>query len=249
MSRFRVANSGLLLTFIFIAALVIAPVASAQDTWTGGAANANATQTANWSPAAVPVSGDALIFPAAAARLNPNFNFGTRPTFDTITFGDDLYGVGGVGVGIANGFIFNNPTNAININLSGGTTSNLANSQNWVLNGAAVTWQDDFNLNAFALTVTGTGNLTFSGILSGTGVNSDLIKSGSGTLILNGVNTYAGGTTISSGTVQVGGTGSATGTGAVAVNSGGTLSGSNSTGRLTGAITVASGGTVSPGTT
>src|SRR4051812_44551225 len=236
MSRFRVANSGLLLTFIFIVAFVIAPVASAQDTWTGGAANANATQTANWSPAAVPVSGDALIFPAGAARLNPNFNFGTRPTFDTITFGDDLYTVGGIGVGITNGFIFNNPTNAININLSGGTTSNLANSQSWVLNGAAVTWQDDFNLNAFALTVTGTGNLTFSGILSGTGVNSDLIKSGSGTLILNGVNTYAGGTTIDGGTVQVGGaSGSATGSGTVAVNSGAILSGSNG-GRLTGAV-------------
>src|SRR4051812_10888129 len=249
MSRFRVSSSGLLVTFIFIAALVIAPVASAQDTWTGGAANANATQTTNWSPAAVPVSGDALIFPAAAARLNPNFNFATRRTFDTMTFGDDLYTVGGDGIGITNGLIFNNPTNVININLSSGTTTNLTNSQSWVFNGSAVTWQDDLNLNAFPLTVTGTGNLTISGIVSGAGGNSDLVKSGSGTLILNGVNTYAGGTAINGGKVQVGGTGSATGSGAVAVNSGGILTGGNASGRLTGAVTVASGGTVSPGTT
>jgi autotransporter-associated beta strand protein len=252
MSRFRVANSGLLLTFIFIAALVIAPGASAQDTWTGGSsspATNNMTATGNWSPAAAPSTGDALIFPAGVPRLAPNVNFASRRTFDTLTFGDDLYTMTGDGIGITNGIIFNNPTKAININLSSGTTSNLAGSQTWTLNGAAVTWQDDFNLNAFALTVTGTGNLTFSGILSGTGATSDLLKSGSGTLILNGVNTYAGGTTINGGTVQVGGaSGSATGSGAVAVNSGGTLSGSNG-GRLTGAITVASGGTMSPGTT
>jgi len=249
MSRFRVSTSGLLVTFIFIAALAVAPLASSQDTWTGGAANANATQTANWSPAAVPTTGDALIFPAAAARLNPNFNFATRRTFDTMTFGDDLYTVGGDGIGITNGLIFNNPTNVININLSSGTTTNLTNSQSWVFNGSAVTWQDDLNLNAFPLTVTGTGNLTISGIVSGAGGNSDLVKSGSGTLILNGVNTYAGGTAINGGKVQVGGTGSATGSGAVAVNSGGILTGGNASGRLTGAVTVASGGTVSPGTT
>src|SRR4051812_45228901 len=172
MSRFRLSTSGLLVAFIFIAALEIAPVASAQDTWTGGGANAKVSTTGNWSPAAVPANGDAVIFPAGTPRLNPNVDV-TR-TWDTMTFGDDNYAVVGDGIGITNGIIFNNPTNTININLTTGTTSHLAGAQTWTLNGAAVTWQDDFNLNAFALTVIGTGNLTFSGILSGTGVNSDL---------------------------------------------------------------------------
>ena len=136
MSRFRVSSSGLV-TFIFIAALVIAPVASAQDTWTGGGANAKVSTTGNWSPAAVPANGDGVIFPAGVPRLNPNVDV-TR-TFDTVTFGDDNYAMVGDGIGITNGIIFNNPTKTININLSTGTTSHLAASQTWILNGSAVT--------------------------------------------------------------------------------------------------------------
>ena len=43
--------------------------------------------------------------------------------------------------------------------------------------------------------------MTFSGVISGTGA---LVQAGSGTLILTGNNTYTGGTTISTGTLQIG---------------------------------------------
>jgi autotransporter-associated beta strand protein len=49
-------------------------------------------------------------------------------------------------------------------------------------------------------------NITFGGTISGTGV---LTQAGSGTLTLTGNNTYTGGTTISSGTLQIGAGGSA----------------------------------------
>ena len=56
--------------------------------------------------------------------------------------------------------------------------------------------------------------------------NGGFIKTGAGTLIFTGANTYLGGTTVNGGILEVNNTtGSATGTGAVAVNSGGTLSG------------------------
>ena len=65
-----------------------------------------------------------------------------------------------------------------------------------------------------------------------------LTKSGSGTLVLNGQNNYAGATTISAGVLAMNGTNTAT---AVSVSSGATLAGQN--GSL-GAVTISSGGTL-----
>ncbi|MFG1452865.1 autotransporter domain-containing protein [Xanthobacter sp. V2C-8] len=44
-------------------------------------------------------------------------------------------------------------------------------------------------------------DITYSGVISGTGT---LLKAGAGTLVLTGSNTYAGGTTITAGTLQIG---------------------------------------------
>ena len=76
---------------------------------------------------------------------------------------------------------------------SGGTVIDAG-----ILQGDTTSLQGNITDNA-TLVFAQTANGTYSGAISGSGA---LIKNGSGTLILSGTNTYAGGTTISAGTLQ-----------------------------------------------
>lgn len=123
------------------------------------------------------------------------------------------------------------------IGLSGGTL------------GAQEAWSSVLNMG---LTNTGVGavafraedtngvakDITLSGTLSG---NGGLVKTGGGTLSLNGANTYSGDTAVSNGTLRINGTSS--GTGMLSVFSNATLGG---TGSLR-SVTLAEGGRLAPG--
>ncbi|MDP1522575.1 MAG: filamentous hemagglutinin N-terminal domain-containing protein [Methylotenera sp.] len=133
------------------------------------------------------------------------------------------------------------------INTAGGTAGNGGNVNVTTtgLGASSITSVNANNLGAVSLNVADT--LTVSGIIAGT--NSTVTKSGSGTLLLSGANTYTGLTTINAGTLRYGAN-NAISTGAVTVNDGGTydLAGFSDT---IGALTVNSGitgGTVSTGT-
>lgn len=95
------------------------------------------------------------------------------------------------------------------LNFNGGTiraTSDLSINHDAVISdGGAI-----FDSNSF--------DFTYSGILSGDGA---AVKDGDGTLILNGANTYEGGTFVHAGTLQIGDA-NAIGTGPVTLD-GGTL--------------------------
>jgi fibronectin-binding autotransporter adhesin len=91
------------------------------------------------------------------------------------------------------------------------------------------------------------GSGDFSGVIRdsvrpGDTTGGRIVKTTSGTLILSGINTFTGTTTINAGTLRVNGS---LGAGsAVSVNNGGTLGG---TGTVHGPVTVALGGTLAPG--
>ncbi len=117
------------------------------------------------------------------------------------------------------------------LTISGGTLSiggNLTLGQDGGNNSAVVTLSGGtLDMNGGSIIDITTLNLE-SGILQNVGEISGggLVKTTGGTLILDGVNTYTGGTTVSAGTLQLGAGGSSgeLGTGTVTVQSGAVLS-------------------------
>jgi len=101
------------------------------------------------------------------------------------------------------------------------------------------------DLGAATRNITLYNSTYFKGVVGNGGLSTDAAGSTTRTLYLSGDNTYAGGTTVSSGgLVVLNTTGSATGSGDVTVNAGGTVSGS---GKIAG--TVRGAGLVTAGTT
>ena len=103
-----------------------------------------------------------------------------------------------------------------------------------------------FRLGSRTLTVGGNGLSTnVTGVIAdggaGGGTGGALVKTGAGTMILSGINTYTGATTVDGGTLAV--NGSITASSGVTVNDGGTLAGIGTVGNTT----VNSGGTLASG--
>ncbi|MEI6653633.1 MAG: autotransporter-associated beta strand repeat-containing protein, partial [Verrucomicrobiota bacterium] len=93
-------------------------------------------------------------------------------------------------------------------NGTGTTSSTLLTIGSFNLTGAGSTARNDI--------ITGSGNVTISGVVgNGTTAGSGLTKFGTGTLTLNGVNTYTGSTIVNNGTLAIGSAGQ--------LNSGGTV--------------------------
>jgi autotransporter-associated beta strand protein len=125
------------------------------------------------------------------------------------------------------------------IDASGSAAVNFTNTGSMGFNGGTA---------AKTLTLTGsnTGANTIAAVIGDNTGTTSVTKSGAGTWVLSGSNTYTGGTIVTAGTLLASNAaGSATGTGAVSVGgAGATVGGSGS---LAGMLTVATLGTLSPG--
>jgi autotransporter-associated beta strand protein len=96
--------------------------------------------------------------------------------------------------------------------------------------------------NANNLNLQGSASGVWNGVLMDSTTALNVVKRGTGTWTLGGVNTYSGITTVANGTLLINGQ---IGAGDVSVQTGATLGGN---GAIGGAVTVAAGGTVAPGT-
>jgi autotransporter-associated beta strand protein len=143
--------------------------------------------------------------------------------------------------------------------INGGTIDNTSGAAVTLSTNNVQTWAGSFtfvgssslNLGAGAVTMTASptltidaGTLTVGGAIGDSGSNRSLSIHG-GVLVLTGANTFGGGVTVATGTLDAdNASGSASGTGNVTVDSGATLAGN---GTLSGGVTINSGGTLAPG--
>jgi autotransporter-associated beta strand protein len=148
------------------------------NNWIGGSGS-NSGQR-NWDTNNALVANDPLVF-AGTTRLTPNNNTTANTNYNGITFnsGAGAFTLGGNAITLG-GNVVNNSTNLQTINM------------NLILSGSRT-------CNA------STGNLAVGGLISesGAGVGA-LVKTGSFTLTPTNQNTYAGGTTITAGTLALG---------------------------------------------
>jgi autotransporter-associated beta strand protein len=173
--------------------------------WTGShPQNGNWTVPNNWDEGK-PKAGDKLVFPAGALRLNSNTNdFPAGTVFDSIIFNSNGYVLRGNAVGLRSGILSTNTSglNTVSLNIQLGSNQVFQcpdTAAQLVVNG-------DVALANRTLTIKATGDVTLSGVISGTG---GIVKTNAGTLSLlgNSPNTFSGPTIVSEGTLQLGKTG------------------------------------------
>lgn len=238
--------------------------ASAEDiAWRGG--NGDWNSTANWANAAnggtaYNVGGGSFVTfnKTGASNAAQTINFNVSNLFvqglDFKSTGStNIVGNGNRTLGIYQGVNVNAGAGAVTIgsgaNGNGQNVNvNFNNQGNTITNNSSngLTFQNNVNVGDWnSATFKGTGNTTINGVLSqGTNTGVGIIKSGSGTLTLNGNNTYKGSTNVTGGTLTVNGNSNAA-TNTVTVSGAGTALTGNGT--IGGNTTLSNGATHSAG--
>ncbi|MEQ8334582.1 DUF4347 domain-containing protein [Nisaea sp.] len=211
--------------------LTLSGTNSASGTMTVSQGTLSVAADSNLSAGAVTINGGTLAVTGATTVDNAivlGASHGTVNVGANVTMSGVVSGTGNL-----------TKTGASTLTLSGTNTY----SGSTTVTGGSISVSTDSNLgtgnvalNGGGLTVTGA--TTIDNDISGT---SGLTKSGTGTVILSGTNTYSGGTTVNGGTLQVSGGNALADAGAVSVASGATLDLNNTSetvGSLTGSGTL-----------
>jgi fibronectin-binding autotransporter adhesin len=149
------------------------------ETWSGEDNNdSNWTSNDNWTGIGGAGAGDDLVFPESAARKTNTNDFDVNTSFRSLTFTGNGYSITGNQIILTNG-ITNNPGSGAapvfgpNILLSADQT--FTSSSNHVeLNGVV-------NVQSFDLTLSGSGDHRFDGLVAKTSDAGKILKNGSGT--------------------------------------------------------------------
>ncbi|MDP9175812.1 MAG: autotransporter-associated beta strand repeat-containing protein, partial [Planctomycetota bacterium] len=210
--------------------------------------------------------GEALVWNNGIFDVNGNTGGVTKAGPGTmLSYAQNFY-IGNTSLLGGNDIVFansalGNVNNGTTLNLQGGT---LTVAQSFgAFNGAPGNSNRPINLGNVGgnISVLGTNTFTVPGVISGLGALTlnnagnvaytpiaqvaNITQASVGTLVLSGANTYAGGTNINAGNLQVDNqTGSGTGFGAVQVNNGGVLSG---IGSMASDVFLNNGGHLQPG--
>lgn len=199
------------------------------------------------------LSGGSVVVTGGTLSLN------SASTFNLLG-GNPNISISGSGVVTAANTVGNNAHNIGGVTFTGGTLSSNGVSDagfgHWLLNGNVVTNASATQANITAGRVNLNGARTFTVangaapvdlLVSSQLFNGSLLKQGAGLMTLTGVNTYAGTTSVSQGTLNVDGTHS--GAGSYTVSSGAALGGSGTINLAAGANVnvLPASGVVSPG--
>ncbi|MDP8262076.1 MAG: autotransporter-associated beta strand repeat-containing protein [Candidatus Ancaeobacter aquaticus] len=183
-------------------------------TWDGGGDDNDFSTPENWEGDAAPWGDDGLTFDGST-RLTPYNNWGGIISYGIITFNSTGFDISTMHSLLLNSGITNNAglSNAFSANIG------LQHHQSFTNNGTLLTFSGHVAIYDQTLTVTGSGATNMSAIID-YGHGGDLIKSGNGTLTISGACTYAGGTTISAGSLAYGAGGALDDDGAINVSGG-----------------------------
>jgi hypothetical protein len=162
---------------------------AATRTWTG-TTNGQWTLAANWGGTA-PVAGDSLVFPSGASNLSNTNDFPANTQFQAISVVGAGYTLSGNTVDLGSdilGSYAGTSTIALNFRL----TPLLSLPAFVTETAGTLILSGDINLNGHRLEFdTNGGNVTASGVISGTGPLESITKDNPGDLTLSGANTFS----------------------------------------------------------
>jgi autotransporter-associated beta strand protein len=191
--------------------LVSVPPTGITRTWTGGAANDNIDQAANWNPAVVPNAGDRMLFPSGPADRDVIDNIPGATPYDALIVAGTGYSFTGSGIALLDSIRSAAPSGETAISLP----ILLADDALFLTTspGRIVV----FGAGLAAIDLAG-HELVFDPQDGGIDIGVDMgalnpidgifgagavVKYGTGTLTLKCANSYTGPTTINGGTVRV----------------------------------------------
>jgi autotransporter-associated beta strand protein len=186
-----------------LAILLPSPAAAATREWRGTAGDGLWSNPNNWILNTVPVDGDDLVFPQTVAGPDALTNDLTNLLVRSLSFSSTRT-INGNAIRLQAGVTVTEGSGLLIVQLA--IPIQLTASQTWTTTGLGVrlstTVAGTIDLNGSALTLnTGQGSfMTLDGAISGAG---ELIKAGSSSVSVNGVNTYTGRTRVNGGTLRV----------------------------------------------